>query len=294
MLQIRPRRTALMLTIAAFLLMPAAARLAGAQTQPAAEIPGWVLVWNDEFNGPDGSGPDPAKWTIVTGGDGFGNNELEYYTARTENIHQEDGNLIITARKEDYTGPDGVARNYTSARIETKGHFETRYGRLEARMKIPRGQGMWPAFWAMGTNFDRVGWPDCGEMDIMENIGREPNVVHGSLHGPGYSGEEPLTGAYTLPHGAPVADDFHIFAVEWDPNTVRFYVDGVLTETKSASDVPGKPWAFNHPFFILFNLAVGGNWPGNPDAHTEFPARMVVDYVRVYKRTEGATSTAAR
>lgn len=284
MLHFTFRCTGLALSAAAFLLLPATPR-AAAQTPPL----GWALVWSDEFNGVNGSGPDPAKWTIVTGGNGFGNDELEYYTARTENIHQENGKLVITARKENYTGPDGVARNYTSARIETKGHFEPKYGRMEARIKIPRGQGMWPAFWAMGNNFDQVGWPDCGEMDIMENIGREPFMVHGTLHGPGYSGDTPLTGAYTLPHGARVADGYHVFAAEWEPDTVRFYVDGVLTETKSAAEVPGKPWAFDHPFFILFNLAVGGNWPGNPNPHTAFPATMLVDYVRVYRRVDAGS-----
>ncbi len=198
MLHIRLRRIALVLCAAAFLLLPAAPH-AAAQISPT----GWELVWSDEFNGVNGSSPDPAKWTIVTGGNGFGNDELEYYTARSENIHQENGNLVITARKENFTGPDSTARGYTSARIETKGHFETQYGRMEARIKIPEGQGMWPAFWAMGSNFDRVGWPDCGEMDIMENIGREPSMVHGTLHGPGYSGDQPLTGVYTLPNGAP-------------------------------------------------------------------------------------------
>lgn len=262
---------------------PAGAQTGGPATGAAAQ---WTLVWNDEFNGPNGSAPDPAKWQIVTGGDGFGNDELEYYTGRPKNIYQEDGHLVITARRERYTGPDGVRRRYTSARIETKGLFETQYGRMEARMKIPAGQGLWPAFWAMGANFDRVGWPECGEMDIMENIGREPESVHGTLHGPGYSGDAPLTGTYTLPAGARAADGYHVYAAEWEPGTVRFYVDGVLFETRTAAEVAGKPWAFDHPFFLLVNLAVGGNWPGPPDRHTTFPARLLVDYVRVYRRTE--------
>lgn len=241
------------------------------------------LVWGDEFNGPDGSLPNPAKWSIVTGGAGFGNNELEYYTARKANIHQDAGNLVITARKETYAGADGV-RKYTSARIETKGHFEQAYGRIEARIKIPKGQGIWPAFWAIGNNFDAVGWPECGEMDIMENVGYEPSMVHGTLHGPGYSGGDPLTGAFMLPEGARASDDFHIYAAEWEPKEIRFYIDDVLYETQTSAGIPSKGhWVFDHPFFILLNVAVGGNWPGSPDASTVFPTSMLVDYVRVYQ-----------
>ena len=147
-----------------------------------------TLVWADEFSGPNGSAPDPAKWTYDLGGNGWGNDELETYTNRLQNAHIEDGNLVIQAAKEQFTGPDGVARSYTSARLKTLGRFEPTYGRMEARIKIPSGQGMWPAFWMLGANAASVGWPQCGEIDIMENIGREPSIVHGTVHGPGYSG----------------------------------------------------------------------------------------------------------
>ncbi|MDE1154699.1 MAG: glycoside hydrolase family 16 protein [Acidobacteriaceae bacterium] len=244
----------------------------------------WVLTWSDEFNGPDGSQPDPAKWEFVVSGNGFGNQELEYYTARPENAHLEHGNLVISASKEPFTGADGVSREYTSARLQTKGRFEQRYGRFEARMKIPHGQGVWPAFWMLGADIDTKHWPECGELDVMENIGREPGKVHGSLHGPRYSGDSPLTGAYTLPDHGVFADAFHVFAVEWEPEQIRFYVDGHLFETQTPDSIPGdKQWVFDHPFFLLLNFAVGGAWPGNPDQSTLFPQSMLVDYVRAYR-----------
>lgn len=218
---------------------------------------------------------------METGGGGWGNNELETYTNRVQNAHVQDGNLVITAAKETYTGPDGITRDYTSARLKTQGLFDQRYGRFEARIKIPQGQGMWPAFWMLGNNIGNVGWPSCGEIDIMENIGKEPDKVHGSMHGPGYSGSNGLTGTFTVPSGK-VADDFHIFAIEWEPSVVRFYVDSNLYETRTPSDLPsGTTWVFDHPFFILLNVAVGGDWPGPPDNTTVFPQNMLVDYVRV-------------
>lgn len=251
----------------------------------AAKQKGWKLTWSDEFNQKDGSSPDPAKWQFVTGGRGFGNNELESYTARPENAHIQDGKLVITAIKESYTGADGIQRDYTSARLQTKGKFEQKYGRFEARIKIPRGQGIWPAFWMLGNDIDTVGWPKSGEIDIMENVGKEPSKVHGTLHGPAYSGDSPLTGAYTLPNGKAFADDFHLFAVEWEPTEIRFYVDGHLYEAQTTDSIPeNKKWVFDHPFFLLLNLAIGGYWPGNPDASTQFPQQMLVDYVRVYSR----------
>jgi beta-glucanase (GH16 family) len=246
-----------------------------------------TLVWSDEFNGPDGSMPDPANWSVITNDSGYGNRELEYYTGRSSNVHEKGGNLFITARREPFTGPDGLTRSYTSARIESRGRFELQYGRIEARIRIPRGQGIWPAFWMLGSDFDRIGWPACGEIDIMENVGFEPSRIHGSLHGPGYSGGSPLSGAYTLPNQSRFSDDFHVFAVEWEPRTVRFYVDDVLYETQTADNVPpGSHWAFDHPFFLVLNVAVGGYWPGDPDATTSFPATMLVDYVRVYRMGE--------
>lgn len=274
---------------------------AGAAAQKTAAHPApipaadkaWTLVWSDEFNGPDGSAPDAAKWSYVTGGSGFGNNELETYTDRAVNAHLAKGNLVITARKEQRTGPDGVARDYTSARIQTKSHFETTYGRMEARIKVPAGAGLWPAFWMLGANVDSAGWPECGEIDIMENIGKEPGIVHGTLHGPRYSGEYALTGGYRLPAGQRFSDRFHVYSVEWAPDVIRFYVDGRLFETQNIDSIPNyKHWVFNHSFFLLLNLAVGGNWPGNPDAATVFPAEMLVDYVRVYKPAPASRAAA--
>lgn len=275
---------------ASLLLFPVA--IASGSGRMASASKSLELVWSDEFNGPDGNLPDPGKWAVVKGGSGFGNAEQQYYTDRPANLYQEKGNLVITARKEAYTGPDGVSRDYTSARIETKGLFQQKYGRIEARIKLPTGQGIWPAFWMMGSNFESVEWPACGEIDIMENIGNEPFSVHGSLHGPGYSGGDPLTGTFTLPRKAQFSDDFHLFAVEWTPREIRFYVDDVLFETQTVDNIPvGKPWVFDHPFFLLLNVAVGGYWPGNPDATTSFPVSMLVDYVRVYRLGEDAVKT---
>jgi beta-glucanase (GH16 family) len=164
--------------------------------------------------------------------------------------------------------------------LKSQGLFTQTYGRFEARIKIPYGQGMWPAFWMLGNDIDTKGWPTCGEIDIMENIGREPSTVHGSMHGPGYDGGS----SYSLSSGN-FSDDYHIFAVEWESNVVRFYVDGTLYETRTPADLPaGATWVFDHPFFILLNVAVGGNWPGSPDQTTVFPQTMLVDYVRVYAR----------
>lgn len=248
--------------------------------------PAWNLVWSDEFNLMDGAAPDATKWSIQTGGDGFGNSELEYYTSRLDNAHISGGNLVITAKKETFTGSDGVTRQYTSARIQSKNKFQQQYGRFEARIKLPGGgQGLWPAFWMLGNDIDHAGWPACGEIDIMEEVGFEPSIVHGSLHGPGYSGANPLTGTFSLSPGQSFSADFHVFAVEWEPAAIRFYVDNVLYETQTPHSIPNKHWAFDHPFFLLLNLAVGGGWPGSPDAATVLPSSMLVDYVRVYQRS---------
>lgn len=257
----------------------------GATLQPPPAT-GFTLVWSDEFNGADGSAPDPSKWIYDTGGKGWGNNELECYTNRTQNAQIKSGNLVITAQKENINCSDGVASNYTSARLKTQGLFSQAYGRFEARIKIPAGQGMWPAFWMLGNNISSVGWPTCGEIDIMENIGKEPATVHGSLHGPSTMGPtSDATAAFSLPAGQNFADDFHLYAVEWEPGTVRFYVDSNLYAAFTSSQWPaGGTWAFDHPFFIILNVAVGGNWPGSPDNTTQFPQQMLVDYVRVYTK----------
>lgn len=245
---------------------------ASAQTQP----PGWVLDWSDEF---DGHVLDRTKWVPETGGNGWGNDELEFYTARPENVRVDGGNLVIEARREDYGG-----RHYTSARIKTAGKVERTFGRYEARIRIPRGQGIWPAFWLLGADVGKVGWPRCGEIDVMENIGREPGIVHGTLHGPGYSGDHGIGKPSVLDRGA-YADDFHVYAVEWEPREIRWYRDGILYHTARPDTVKGD-WVFEHPFFVILNLAVGGGWPGNPDATTVFPQQMLVDYVRVYRRAQ--------
>lgn len=245
----------------------------------------WKLVWSDEFNGPNGSAVDASKWVMEVGGEGWGNQELEYYTNRPQNLFIQDGHLVIQARRESYTGSDGVSRNYTSARLKTAGKFSQTYGRFEARIKIPSGQGMWPAFWMLGDDIDGAGWPACGEIDIMENIGKEPSTVHGSIHGPGFVGTDGIEAPYMLRGKRRFADDFHIFAVEWEPNAIRFYVDRDLYVTRTPADLrPGWKWVFDHPFFLVLNLAVGGDWPGNPDSNTVFPEKMLVDYVRVYQR----------
>jgi beta-glucanase (GH16 family) len=260
---------------------------AGATAQtPVPSRQGWTLAWSDEFNGPDGSPVDASKWVVETGGNGWGNQELEYYTTRPENAFQQGGNLVIKALQEKYTGSDGITRDYTSARIKTLGKFSQKYGRFEARIKIPFGQGIWPAFWMMGDDIEKVGWPKCGEIDIMENIGKEPTLVHGTIHGPGYSGDKGPSTPFALPDQSRFADDFHIYAVEWEPKAIRFYVDDHLYATRTPRDIPkSAKWVYQHPFFILLNVAIGGSWPGNPDATTQFPQTMLVDYVRVYKHS---------
>ena len=244
-------------------------------------------VWSDEFDGPAGASFDRAKWVADTGGNGFGNQEREFYTTRAENVALDgNGHLVITARAE----PSSSAYQcwygrclYTSTRLKTSGLFAQTYGRIEARIKIPRGQGIWPAFWMLGGDIGSVGWPQSGEIDIMENIGREPAVAHGTLHGPGYSGAGGIGRADTLSSGA-YADDFHVFSVEWQPNEIRWYVDGRQYHRMTPADLPsGTKWVYDHPFFLLLNVAVGGGWPGDPDASSTFPQQMIVDYVRAYR-----------
>ena len=249
---------------------------------------GYVLVWSDDFKGKNGSLPDAEKWVYDIGGNGWGNQELEYYTNRAENARVEHGKLMITARAESYKGPDGKNFSYTSARLKTQGLFAQAYGRFEARIKLPAGQGIWPAFWMLGDNIATDGWPKCGEIDIMENIGKEPRINHGSLHGPSSSNStSDLTNTVTLPNGKRLSGDFHLYAVEWEPGVVRFYLDSNLYATFTSAQWPaGGTWVFDHPFFIILNVAVGGDWPGRPDATTAFPQTMLVDYVRVYKRKE--------
>ncbi len=252
----------------------------------------WTLVWADEFEQANGTSPDSTKWAfdIGTGNNGWGNNQQEYNTARTNNARIQDGHLVIEAKQENYMG-----RSYTSARMLTKGKAAWTYGRMEARIKIPRGQGIWPAFWTLGTNIDGpggVGWPACGEIDILENIGKtnnnEQGKIYGTIHGPlqngnPYNGGAGVGSSYTLPGGAKYADDFHIFAIEWTTNQIKWYMDEQQYFTATPNSLPsGGTWPFTQPQFILLNVAVGGNWPGYPSNYTVFPQQMLVDYVRVY------------
>lgn len=253
---------------------------------------GYTLVWSDEFN--SGTTPDSSKWTYDIGGNGWGNHELQYYTRRLENAKVDGGNLVITARQETYTGAGGVTMNYSSARLKTQGLFSQTYGRFEARIKLPAGRGIWPAFWMLGDNIANDGWPKCGEIDIMENVGTEPATNHGSLHGPSSTDStSDRTATVSLPAPADssvrqrLSDDFHIYAAEWEPGVVRFFLDSNLYATFTLAEWPaGGTWVFDHPFFIVLNVAVGGDWPGAPDATTVFPQTMLVDYVRVYKKQD--------
>jgi uncharacterized protein (TIGR03437 family) len=249
--------------------------------QPAPAQTSWQLVWSDEFNGPAGSQPNPTYWTYDLGTDCCGNDELETYTNAAENAHMDGlGHLDIHVENPS----PGV---YTSGRIKTEGLYAAEYGRIESRIKVPFGQGMWPAFWMLGNNITSIGWPACGEIDIMENVGFTPAIAYGSLHGPnGYN----ATAQYQLPNGQNLSDDFHVFAIEWSPQQITFYVDGNAYETDVAADA-GNGWVFNvanNPFFIILNVAVGGDWPGPPDASTQFPQDMLVDYVRVYQAANTA------
>jgi beta-glucanase (GH16 family) len=276
---------------AALLLVPAACTSTSPPRATEPEVPApreWVLTWSDEFDGPAGARVDEAKWVTETGGHGWGNQERQYYTDLPANAALDgNGHLVITARE---VPPNsslscwyGPCR-YTSARLKTKGKLEQTYGRFEARLRVPRGQGIWPAFWMLGADIDRVGWPRSGEIDIMEHIGREPNVIHGTVHGPGYSGGSGISGRYALAAGN-YAEDFHVFAVEWAPGEIQWFMDGRQYHRVTPESLPaGAAWVFDHAFFLLLNVAVGGAWPGDPDVTTTFPQQMLVDYVRVYRR----------
>ncbi len=261
----------------------------GSSVKAAAASSPWKLTWSDEFSGAAGAAVNSANWQFDTGGSGWGNNELEYYTNSTKNASLDgSGHLRIIATTSGASANQcwyGTCK-YTSARLNTAGKITAQYGQLDARIKIPCGTGLWPAFWALGSNIGTVGWPTSGEIDTMENIGSEPGEVHGSLHGPsGYN----TTSTYTLPNSARFCGGYHIFQAFWYPSYISFAVDGNIyaTEQKSAA---GAGWVFNHPFYLLLNLAVGGNFPGSPTSATKFPATMLVDYVRVYTPT-GTAST---
>jgi beta-glucanase (GH16 family) len=245
----------------------------------------WELTWADEFDAAANTPINAENWTCETGGEGWGNNELEYYTNELENVsHDGNGNMVITAKKGQPA--DGGLCWYgrcafTSARCTTQNNIEFTYGRVEARIQVPYGQGIWPAFWSLGTNFPEVGWPLSGELDIMEHIGREPYNIYGTVHGPGYSGASGIGNAYTSTED--FANDFHVYAIDWDPNIIRWYVDGNLYGIVSLNDMGNRQWVFDHDFFLIMNIAVGGAWPGNPDESTIYPQHMLVDYVRLYQ-----------
>ena len=267
-----------------------APRLTPAPTQTTPPPAGWTVTLHDEFNDPAGTRPSASRWVYDLGGEPeWGNQEWQYYTDRAQNLSTDgSGNLAITARKETLPGMEHCRYgtcDITSGRITTKGRFNQAYGRFEARIKIPAGSGLWPAFWMMGNNIDAVDWPNNGEIDVMEIIGREPSTLYGTLHGPGYSDDQGPSGSVSLPGGARFADAFHVFAIEWTPDKVIWKLDGQLYFSYGKSQLPaGRAWVFDRPFYMLLNLAVGGSWPGPPTASTIFPATMLVDYVRVYSQ----------
>lgn len=257
---------------------------------PATPTREWTQVWSDEFDGPAGTRIDASKWSYdltdgcAAGICGWGNNEKEYYTDAAENIALDgSGHLMIVARLAPpalscYYGPC----RYTSAKITTRGKMNAAPGRVEARMKLPAGQGLWPAFWLLGSSFPATPWPQCGELDIMENRGSTSAGMSSAIHGPGYSGNTPLIRGYALTQGT-FADDFHTFRVEWDSTQAEFFVDNTAhyTVTRSQMEAYGKS-VLDQSYFLILNLAVGGNFDGDPKSDAIFPATMLVDYVRVY------------
>jgi beta-glucanase (GH16 family) len=285
-------RRARFLLAAAVVVVTAAGGLTAVSRNDAAEAAIGPITWSDEFNGAAGTSIDAAKWKFDIGGSGWGNNELEYYTSSTSNVaHDGQGHLAITARRENPAGYQchyGTCQ-YTSGRILTADRFTQTYGRFEASIKIPRGQGIWPAFWMLGGN----NWPTTGEIDIMENVGNIPNTVYGTVHGPGYSGSGGIGGNRTI--GSALGDAFHQYAVEWSPNLIVWFLDGVEFFRITPANLNGNAWVFDHPFFMILNVAVGGYWPGNPDGSTVFPQTMLIDYVRVYAwNGDSATGQALR
>ncbi|NQZ78797.1 MAG: glycoside hydrolase family 16 protein [Ekhidna sp.] len=248
-----------------------------------AELPNrdYSLVWEDNFNGEQGTSPSVDNWNfeVGTGQNGWGNNELQYYTNRPENASMDgEGNLVITAIEEAFEGS-----GFTSARITTKGKQEFTYGRFEARLKTPFSQGLWPAFWMLGADIDNNVWPGAGEIDVMELRGQAPSEIAGSIHGPGYSGGDAIGEDFELTDTR-FDTEFHVFAVEWGPNFIDYFVDDNLYQTLTPESLPeGAEWVFDKNFFLLLNVAVGGNYVGNPNQNSRFPQTMTIDYVRVYQ-----------
>jgi beta-glucanase (GH16 family) len=243
------------------------------------------LVWSDEFDGADGSAPNPTNWTQVTGGDGWGNNELECYTSERKNSALDgDGHLVITANRHDgYRCADGSYNDYTSARLTTKDLHQFSYGRLEMRAEVPTASATWPAFWALGSNHDEAGWPQSGEIDVMEAVGSDPGVVHGTLHGASNAAARLGRADWQLGGKTGFTAGWHVFAAEWSRDAISFSVDDRVYATVERADAEAVgAWPFDQPFYLLLNLAVGGNFGGAPDATATWPQRYVVDYVRVY------------
>ncbi|MEV4758635.1 discoidin domain-containing protein [Micromonospora sp. NPDC049559] len=246
---------------------------------PDPTFPATRLVWSDEFNGAAGSKPDPAKWTIDPGTGQ--NNELQYYTNNNNASMDGTGSLVIEARREAAGG-----RQYTSHRMNTGNKFHVQYGRVEARVKVPKGNGFWPAFWMMGADFlTGRPWPYNGEIDIMEVLGRNTLEGYSTLHAPAYNGGGGYGQKYTAPGNVDLANDFHVWSAEWDSKGITFKLDGqtVFYASKETVETTRGPWVYDHPFYLILNLAVGGDFPGPVDGSTPFPSRMLVDYVRVYQ-----------
>jgi beta-glucanase (GH16 family) len=242
----------------------------------ATSYPGYHLAWSDEF---DGQSLNDQFWNFETGGSGWGNNELENYTSRPQNLFLSCGNLIIEARKENFG-----TNNYTSARITTQNKKPFTFGRIDIRAKLPVAKGMWPALWMLGSSIAQVGWPACGETDIMELIGTHPSQVVGSLHWKLANGSAgTFNNTYTIPSGD-FSQQFHVYSLIWDQNSLKILVDDIIYVTATDQNITSGTYPFNNPFFFIFNVAVGGDWPGPPDSATVFPQRMFVDYVRVFQR----------
>lgn len=244
------------------------------------------LIWSEDFNGPAGARPNRGKWNFDTGGGGWGNEQLESYTSRPANAELDGhGHLVITARAETYTGSDGITRGYTSARMQTLDKFEFEYGLIEARIKLPAGQGLTPQFWMLGNNaYHAGGWPGSGEIDTMEVLGSQPRVVRGTIHGPwSWAPHGGLGGSMTS--RTPLSSGFHVYGTEWSPNRISFLLDGSVYKTITTAALPaGAAWPFRHPFFVLLDLAVGGMPAGSPSSATPLPAHMVVDWLRVWQQ----------
>ncbi len=242
----------------------------------------WELVWSDEFNTTNNSGIDLSKWSFNTGGHGWGNHELQYYTDRLDNAYIENGCLVIKANKEEYNN-----KEYTSARLVTKNKGDWLYGKIEIRAKLPYGQGIWPAFWMLPTDNYYGRWPRSGEIDIMELLGNESEKVYGTLiYGKPY---EASSNTYSLYNEKTFSDDFHVFGMVWKPEGIYWYIDGqpfhYETNWYTSDKANEFPAPFNTPFHLILNIAVGGSWPGRPDESTFFPQYMYIDYVHVYQIT---------